>query len=176
MTLQITPETKVGALLEAYPGIEDKLSAWVPAFAKLKNPVLRKTVTKVVTLDQAAQIAGIETRELVRRLLNEVGQPCGGACGHGDDEVYVAEETPAWVNEGRVRFEIDADSMLAMGVHPIGRVRESAAQLQPGELVCLTSGFRPVPLIDTMRKGGLAVYSEEISPGRHATYFARHNP
>ncbi len=59
MSLMITPETKVGALLDAYPGIENQLAEWVPAFQKLQNPVLRRTVAKVVSLEQAASVGGI---------------------------------------------------------------------------------------------------------------------
>jgi hypothetical protein len=166
--MTINPETKVGALLDAYPGIEESLIAWVPAFTKLKNPVLRRTVAKVATLGQAAGIAGVDAGELVRRIREVVGENCGGGCGHSG--AVETEAAPEWVSEDRVRHIIDADAMLETGVHPIGKVRQCAAELRPGELLCLTSSFRPVPLIDTMRRGGLPVYSTEISPGRHATY------
>ena len=78
---------------------------------------------------------------------------------------------PAWLDQARIRFEIDADSMLETGEHPIGKVRQSVAALQPGELVRLTSSFRPVPLIETFLRSGVAVYSVETAPRRHATYF-----
>lgn len=167
MSMPIHPETKVGALLEAYPGIEEQLIAWVPAFTKLKNPVLRKTVARVVTLEQAAKIGGIGIRDLVCKLREAVGQEAG--------EVTVAEapasgEPPAWLREERVRFHIDADAILKTGGHPMGKVRERVAELEAGEMVCLASSFHPQPLIDMMRRGGLAVYSAEASPGRHVTY------
>ena len=41
-------------LLEHCPELEDELLALSPAFAKLKNPILRRTVAKVATLCQAA--------------------------------------------------------------------------------------------------------------------------
>ena len=170
MSIPINPETKVGALLETYPGIEDQLIAWAPAFAKLKNPVLRKTVARVATLGQAAKIGGIPVRDLVRKLREAVGQEAG--------EVTAAEapangKPPAWVREDRVRFQIDADSMLETGEHPIGKVRECVARLETGEMLRLTSSFRPEPLIEMMRRGALEVYSAEKSPGRHVTYILR---
>jgi len=168
--VNISVETKVGALLDAYPGIEEHLIAWVPAFSKLKNPVLRRTVAKVATLGQAAGIAGVNPGELVRRIREAVGQSCGEGCGEASTESHAEEPAPDWVIEARVRHRIDADAMLETGVHPIGRVRQCAAELEPGELLCLSSSFRPEPLIETMRRGGLAVYSTEVSPGRHATY------
>ena len=54
--LIISPKTKVLQLLEAYPALEDLLIDYVPAFRKLKNPVLRNTVAKIATLQQAAAI------------------------------------------------------------------------------------------------------------------------
>ncbi|HSM51463.1 MAG TPA: DUF1858 domain-containing protein, partial [Thermoanaerobaculia bacterium] len=66
--LVITPQTKVLALLEAYPRLEEVLIGYVPAFQKLKNPILRRTVAKVATLSQAARIGGIAAPDLVRAL------------------------------------------------------------------------------------------------------------
>ncbi len=169
MSIPITPDTKVGALLEAYPGIEELLIARVPAFEKLRNPILRKTVAKVASLDQAARMGGIGVRELVCTLRKAVGQEPG-------DELP-AEETasppsslPAWAAAGQERFVIDADSMLAAGVHPIGKVRQCSASLKPKEFLKLTSSFRPEPLLDAMSESGYAVYSHETSPGSHVTY------
>jgi hypothetical protein len=64
---EILPETKVGALLQAYPQLEDELIAIAPRFTALRNPVLRRTVARITTLAQAA-VAEIPTRELVDRL------------------------------------------------------------------------------------------------------------
>ncbi|MDD4434532.1 MAG: DUF1858 domain-containing protein, partial [Parabacteroides sp.] len=47
---------KVAELLNDYPEIEDTLLSLSPAFAKLRNPVLRKTVARVTTLQQAAKV------------------------------------------------------------------------------------------------------------------------
>ncbi len=170
MSLPITPDTKVGALLEAYPELEEHLIACAPAFARLRNPVLRRTVARVATLEQAARVGGISVRELVRRLREAAGQSGGEPAG---TETVAAEQTPAWVNDEHVRFNIDADAMLETGVHPIGKVRACASELRPGELIKLTSSFRPEPLLETMRRAGLAVFCAEFAPGRHATYLAR---
>ena len=72
--LPITPQTKVGELLEAYPELEAVLVAQTPIFEKLKNPVLRKTVAKVATLEKAAAIANIPVVKLVSELRKAAGQ------------------------------------------------------------------------------------------------------
>jgi len=72
--LLITPKTKIFDLLEAYPELEETLIAVAPAFKKLKNPVLRNTITKVATLTQAAMIGGLKVEELIFKLRTEVDQ------------------------------------------------------------------------------------------------------
>ncbi|WP_051522439.1 DUF1858 domain-containing protein [Porphyromonas gingivicanis] len=57
--LLITPETTVADLLEYYPGLEQRLLELSPSFAKLKNPLLRRTVARITTLRRAAQVAGL---------------------------------------------------------------------------------------------------------------------
>jgi hypothetical protein len=57
--LPITPETKIAALLEAYPELEPVLIATAPAFNKLSNPVLRRTIARVTSLRRAAEVAGL---------------------------------------------------------------------------------------------------------------------
>jgi hypothetical protein len=171
MSLPINPETKVGALLEAYPDLEETLIGCAPAFSKLRNPVLRKTVARIATLEQAARVGGVSVRDLVRTLRAAAGQS-GPEIGDGPQQSEVAS-APAWLQRDRVRFSIDADAMLATGEHPLGKVRQCVASLQSGEIVELTSSFRPEPLIDSFARNGLLVYSAEMSPDRHATYIAR---
>ncbi len=53
----IIPDSKVGALLQEFPQLEDVLIQMSPAFGHLRNPVLRKTVAKVATLRQVLGLA-----------------------------------------------------------------------------------------------------------------------
>ncbi len=178
MSIVITPQTKVGELLEAFPGLDDTLAEWVPAFRKLKNPVLRRTVAKVATLEQAARVGGVSVRDLVLKVREATGQPAEASNG----EVPAAEtasdgdELPAWLDPSRVRYSIDADKMLETGEHPIGLVRRYLASLEEGELIQLASSFRPEPLIELMSKSGVAVYCRQDGPGRYITWFCRKPP
>ncbi|MCP5064426.1 MAG: DUF1858 domain-containing protein, partial [Ignavibacteriae bacterium] len=71
---QITPETKVGDLLDNYPELEEKLIEIAPPFRRLKNKVLRKTVAKITTLKQAAKVGNIPLSDLVNKLRGAAGQ------------------------------------------------------------------------------------------------------
>ena len=70
--LIISPKTKVLQLIETYPQLEDVLINYVPAFKKLKNPILRKTVAKIATLQQAAVVGNVKVEDLINLLRQEV--------------------------------------------------------------------------------------------------------
>ena len=55
-------------IINAYPELENELVNYVPAFEKLKNPLLRHTVAKVATLQQAATIGRVFTLEFLCRI------------------------------------------------------------------------------------------------------------
>ena len=170
MSRPIGPETTIGALLDEYPELENVLVEMAPAFAKLRNPVVRRTVAKAATLEQAAKIGGISLQAMILRLRTETGQDSANLPvlqareGSGDDA--------SWLTSSRVVEEIDADAMLERGVHPIGKIRESVGVLGPGEVVVLRSSFRPQPLIETLRRAGASVHSS-IQGATHLTWFAR---
>ncbi len=165
----ITPETRLSELMEAYPECEAELLAAVPPLAKLKTPALRTAVARATTLDQAAPMGGLSVVELVRRLRQAAGLPEPGA----GEAAGAGSAPPPWVSQDRVRFEIDADEMLKRGEHPVGPIRQWAATLEAGQIIRLTSSFRPVPLLEAMARSGMMVYSSESSPGRHVSWFAR---
>lgn len=167
----ITPDTKVGDLLSSYPELEAVLVAQAPAFANLKNPILRRTVAKVATLAQAARVGGVDVRELVRTLR--------AAAGLQDDAVSAAaaEDTtsspPAWFREDLVVARVDADQLLARGEHPLGEVTRAAQSLEGAQIVTLESGFLPAPLIDAFRARGYEVAACETAPSRFLTCLRR---
>ena len=170
MSLSIDPETTVGALLEAYPELEDVLIEMTPAFAKLRNPVVRRTVGRVATLEQAAKLGGVSLQALILRLRDATGQtaPDLPALQHPR---AAGNEAP-WLAAAHIVEEIDADAMLERGIHPIGKVREAVQLLSPGEVILLRSSFRPEPLIETLRRAGAAVLSS-TQGSKHLTWFGK---
>src|SRR6056297_1046793 len=143
-TLIITPKTKVLQLIEHYPQLEDILIEYAPAFKKLKNPVLRKTVAKVATLQQAASIGNVKVEELINRLRKEVGQDM---LKESEDTVYNVEQ-PAWFDENKIDSELNASEMLEAGEQPVNQVISDLKKLSPGKIFKLRAPFIPAPLID----------------------------
>ena len=51
---------KVLELIEAYPALEPILMDYAPAFKRLTNPALRRTIGRIATLQQAASIGNVK--------------------------------------------------------------------------------------------------------------------
>jgi hypothetical protein len=179
MSLAIELDTKLTEMFAAFPQVEEPLMAAIPSLAKLENPVLRETVLKSATVEQAAKLAGVSAKDLVAALRKMAGQQaeeagCGGGCSHnyGPARVGTGPE-PDWAKTFQVKHAIDADAMLSTGVHPVGKVRECAASLGQGEMVVMTVSFRPEPLLENLRQAGFEVWCGERTPGKYTACFAR---
>lgn len=166
----INPGMKVAALLDAWPELEDVLIAQAPEFKKLRNPILRRTVAKVATLEQAAGIAGISARDLVVALRRAVGQPVDEAIEAGGAPGAVDEAPPSWFDPAKVVRTIDADAMLAAHQAPLSVVFAAASSLGPHEILEVTAAFRPVPLLESLQKQGQRCYVRAAAPGRFHLY------
>lgn len=169
MTLPITPETKVGALLEAYPELEERLIELAPAFKKLKNPVLRRTVAKVATLAQAARVAGLNPRELVTALREAAGQQ---PLGEADPERPDTAGQHAWLQSLRVVARIDAEQLLEAGTNPLQALNAPLSSLGADEAISVTSSFVPAPLIDAVAARGFVCHTRTTG-GSTETLIAR---
>ena len=156
--LDISPATRIAPLLDAYPELEEVLIATAPAFVKLKNPILRRTVAKLATVEQAAGIAGLEVRALVRTLREAVGMEAEPAGGEAVDRPAEGAPTPAWATSGDVVAVFDADAMLARGEVPLAPAMRRARELQEGELLRIDVSFRPTPLLDKLTEAGHPVH------------------
>ncbi|BFR47954.1 DUF438 domain-containing protein [Nitratidesulfovibrio sp. HK-II] len=70
--MHIAPSTSIHDLVTEHPYLIDVLADFAPAFAKLKNPLLRNTLGRVATLQQAADIAGLEVNGLMLHIARGV--------------------------------------------------------------------------------------------------------
>lgn len=157
-TTAIGAETRVADLLEAYPGAEEILIGIAPQFKALKNPVLRRTVARVATLEQAAKVAGLQTRELVLKLREALGVEGGGEVVEADGSASI--EPPGWVDLD-AETDIDGAALLDSGETPVARASSALAGMDSGDVLVLTAPFQPAPLIDSMRGKGHEVYARE---------------
>jgi len=164
----ITPKTRVGELLDSYPELEPILLELSPAFKKLKNPVLRKTVGKVATLQQAASLGNIPVTEIVNTLRVEVGQQLFEGEDHGDKINY---EKPAWFIPEKVAVTFDASPLIDSGQNPMQEVFAHLEKTGRGEIFLLITPFVPAPIIELISKKGYSHYCLKPEQGSCSSYF-----
>jgi hypothetical protein len=167
--LIIAPKTRVAELIGAYPQLEQVLIDYVPAFEKLRNPVLRKTVARITTLQQAAAIGGVSVEELINHLRKEVGQDRFLGAGAS---AYTTER-PDWFSEARIVAELDARGMLAAGEQPVNQVIADLNGLDPGEIYKLVAPFMPAPLVDKASSLGISHWVIQEDDQESIIYFCR---
>ena len=142
--LIISPKTKVLQLIETYPQLEDILINYVPSFKKLKNPILRKTVAKIATLQQAATIGNLKVEDLINLLRKEVGQDAI----ESEKDVSYNTKQPLWFDTSKIKTELDIREMLNAGEQPVNQVISDLNKLQSDEIFKVIAPFVPAPLID----------------------------
>lgn len=166
--LEITPKTKIFELLKSYPELENLLVSLAPAFEKLRNPFLRRTIARVTSLAQAAQVGSIPVADLVNRLREQAGQPPLQIDSFADK----ADEPPLWFKTGTIVKSIDARPMLERGEYPMGLVLQEVERLQEGEILELITGFVPAPLVEKFEAKGFQSWTLQRG-NEFKNYFCR---
>jgi hypothetical protein len=153
----ISPKTKVGELLDNFPDLESVLMEMSPAFEKLKNPVLRRTVARVATLQQVAAVGRLNVEEMVNRLRKEAGQ---SAMENGSIESeYFSSVAPDWFNVSRITRTFNASPKINSGGSPMNEILQQANLLKTGEILELITPFVPAPIIDLLKTKRYKIYS-----------------
>lgn len=167
----ILPSTKVGALLDRYPQLEEVLIGLAPPFRKLKNPLLRKGVSRVASLQHAAVVGGMSVGELVNKLRTAVGQSVIAPEDFPGAVSYFSDR-PEWFDAARIVASID-ERAADPDRMPIASVLQGAARLHSTEIIELITTFVPAPGIDILRRKGYLVWSVREDGKLVRTYVSR---
>lgn len=168
----IEPSTKIEALLNQYPELEDILIGIAPPFKKLKNPVLRRGVAKVASLRQVAAVGRVPLDELINRLRAEVGQGAIASKDVGGTASYFSRQ-PDWFDRTKIVASINEQDASDQSRMTITRVLPQATRLKETEILELITTFLPAPGIDIMKGKGFLVWSVQEEPELIKTYFSK---
>lgn len=89
----IRPDDRVATIIKADESLIEVLAALSPAFERLRNPAMRKVMARLVTVEQAARMAGLDASHLVEQLNAHVKG--SAADDEGDAVAHVASATIA---------------------------------------------------------------------------------
>jgi DUF438 domain-containing protein len=77
--MEISAKTKIDDLLKSFPFLLDFFINKSPKFKHLKNPMMRKTIGKVATLKQVAEMGNLDLSALVAEIKATIQSAEGGA-------------------------------------------------------------------------------------------------
>ena len=154
--MEIDLQTKIADLLKFYPDLEDTLLELSPAFAKLRNPILRRTVAKVTSIQQAAKIAGISPSVMVQTLRKAARLATVDSIETYENNQQ--EPMPEWFDETKITTRFDASPIINAGESPMREILRLSKELQEDAIMELTAPFRPEPIIDILKSKGFKAW------------------
>jgi len=174
--MKITKDDRIGNLLKEYPHLVDVLIEYNPHFKLLKNPVLRRTVAKLATVEKAAQVAGVSLRGLLKVLNSAVGYELSHEELKSIPEIKRgADKLPEEIKNAKDEdiIKLDVRELLKNGEEPFGLIMDTVRKLKGHQILLLEVLFEPGPLYDVMEKKGFAYYTEKVSDEHFKVYFYR---
>jgi DUF438 domain-containing protein len=138
--MRIGSHTKLDELLKKYPFLLDYLAGLSPRFARLRNPVLRKTIGKVVTLHQVAGFGDIPLPGLLLKIQAEIRR-----AANEDVEVDAGGASPEPVDTRDARQEVLKD--IIRELHEGGNLEE-----QKRRFAELIKDIRPTEISEMEQK------------------------
>lgn len=169
----------IHAVLARDERLLEVLAAASPAFEKLRNTALRKTMARLVTVQQAAKIAGVDATTLCDRLNRALETPNGGLpreTAQPRAKVEVAQtnvpEALRQIPDERV-VECDVREDLRAGKEPFRRILAAAQATPRGDLLKVRAIFEPAPLYGVLAKQGFSHFAERIAEDDWCVWFHR---
>ena len=151
-----------------------------PHFEKLRNRALRRAMARLVTVEQAARVAGVALEVLLRDLNDAAGATSSRAT-HADRAPLrqgVASTVPTASHRPSARPEVllDLRDDMRSGREPFSRIMTAVRELESDRVLRLRTIFEPVPLFAVMAKRGFLYESRHDAPDDWSVWFWRDAP
>jgi len=147
-----------------------------PHFAKLRNRAMRRVMGRLVTIEQAARIAGIPAGLLVRNLNDALGitdlateasESCAAPVARASGDAALVHPPNAPV------VEVDVREDLRAGREPFSKIMAAVGALGESEVLHLRAIFEPAPLFTVLAKRGLVHEAHAHAPDDWSVWFWR---
>ena len=175
----IRANDRVAAVLKADERLVEVFATAAPALERLRNPGMRRTMARLVTVAQAARMAGLEPEALVARL-NAASESHEGDATAPETELVketlmstVDNTMPAALRGLAMEWLVDLDVRedLRRGEEPFSKIMAAKQSLQPGAVLRLRATFEPVPLYHVMGKQGYDHWTEQLADDDWRVWF-----
>jgi uncharacterized protein (DUF2249 family) len=167
----IQPGDKVANVLARDKRLIEVFVAASPAFEKLRSAVMRRTMARLVTVEQAARIAGIDAAVLIARLEAALhGEEPAVDSARDETSIDTVPATLRALSADRI-IDLDVRDDLRSGREPFRRILDAARALPDGHVLRLRAIFEPAPLYAILGRLGLAHGVERLAPEDWRVWF-----
>lgn len=160
----IAPDWKVSQVIARYPALLDELVGLSPTFRTLRNPIARRVQSRLVTVAQAAEIAGMSPAVLVQVLNRAAGLSIPALDERAPGTPEPTGAAPPWVATVPLAETLDVRPFQQSGQEPFGAIMAVARRTPPGSAFLLVNTFEPAPLYDVLEGRGFAHWAEQRGP------------
>lgn len=159
----ITKDLKISKMLKQFPQTLQVLVGISPHFKKLNNKLLRKSLAGRVTVEQAAQVAGVPLNGLLLNLNLAIGEMEQNSQAIKEDKELMENsnkgtetakpEFPDHVSMNKI-IELDVRPVISSGQDPFKDIMGNIKSLKDDETLMIINTFEPVPLYSVLGKKG----------------------
>lgn len=171
---RIGPADRVSDVLARDESLVDVFVRHSPHFEKLRNRSLRRVMAALVTVEQAARVAGVEVDVLLRDLNGALADDAaaeahdaGGRATDGASTVPAAAKLPVELPE----IELDLREDMRAGREPFSRIMAAVHALGDDRALRLRTIFEPVPLFAVLARRGFLYESRQHAPDDWSVWF-----
>ena len=174
----IGPADRVIDVLARDERLVDVFVRHASQFEKLRSPAVRRVMARLVTVEQAARMAGVTAETLVRDL---------NVALFGTDAALAASAPPrrpeaSTIPRAAARpaalsvVELDVRDDLRQGREPFSRIQAAVSALDDDQALRLRTTFEPVPLFAVLAKRGFNHESRQDAFDDWSAWFWRASP
>ncbi len=171
--MKIGPGTKISKLIDENIDTIEVIASINKHFRKLKNPILRKTLARRVTIAEAAKIGGVPVGVMIEKLKAigfETDEDFHGATDEKENNRLIKNKIP--MKKEKI-VELDVRPILAGGVDPFKAIMEKLKTMNDDETLRIVNTFEPIPLLNILKKKGYVYETERPEAGVVHTYLEK---
>lgn len=154
----LTADTRLADVIAGDPGAVAILAALHPLFGRLDDEQARKSMGQLVTLGDAAVMAGVPLAQVLAALGGGAALECAGASDSPDSDA-----PPEWIEsfEDDDAVVIDVRPILSSGRDPFDEVMTVAKPIPSGGDLVIHAPFNPLPLRRVLGQMGFESFGDE---------------
>lgn len=157
-----SPETRLADAIAGNPDAVPRLAALHPVFRRLEDAEAREAMGALVTVGDAAVVAGVPLSRVVAAITGDESVVCPDAVSTPD-----SDPPPPWIEDfdDDDAVVIDVRPILAGGDDPFDSVMAVAEPVARGGRLVIDAPFNPLPLRRVLAKMGFESVARTLGEG-----------